>query len=60
MIVSTPVKIEPILKSADSLVVALPELDGADVGRDEDGATEDGVEGRGKDGRHEGLREQHR
>ena len=56
MIVPTPVKIEPILEtSADSLVVALPELDGADVGRDEDGATEDGVEGRGKDGRHEGL-----
>lgn len=32
------------------LVVSLPELDGSDVGGDEDGAAQEGVEGGGEDG----------
>lgn len=32
------------------LVVSLPEFDRADVGGDEDGTAQEGVEGSGKDG----------
>lgn len=43
----------------DSLVVALPELEGPRVGHDEDGATQQGVERRGEERGEQGLNEQH-
>ena len=43
----------------DSLVVALPELEGPRVGHDEDGATQQGVERRGEECGEQGLNEQH-
>lgn len=41
------------------LVVSLPELDGSDVGGDEDGAAQEGIEWRGEDGGDHRLDEQH-
>lgn len=43
----------------DSLVVALPELQGPRVGHDEDGTAQQGVEGRGEERREQSLNEQH-
>lgn len=42
-----------------SLVVPLPELDGANVGGNEDGTAQKRVEGSGEDRRHNGLNKQH-
>ena len=41
------------------VVVPLPELDGTDVGADEDGGAQEGVEGGGEDAGEDGLQEQH-
>lgn len=41
------------------LVVSLPELDRTDIGGDEDGAAQEGVEGSGEDCGHYSLDEQH-
>lgn len=41
------------------LVVSLPELDWTDVGGDEDGTAQEGVERRGEDGRYHSLDKQH-
>ena len=41
------------------VVVPLPELDGAHVGADEDGAAQEGVEGGGEEGGDERLQEEH-
>ena len=46
-------------KEMGLLIIPLPELDGSDVGGDEDGAAQEGVEGGGEDGRHNGLHKQH-
>lgn len=41
------------------LVISFPELDRADVGGDEDGTAQEGVEGSGEDCRHYSLDKQH-
>lgn len=41
------------------LVVPLPELDGPWVGGDEDGAAQEGAEGRVEEGGEESLKQQH-
>lgn len=41
------------------LVVSFPELDGTDVGGDEDGTAQEGVEGSREDGRDYGLDKKH-
>ena len=41
------------------VVVPLPELDWTDVGADEDGGAQEGVEGGGEDAGEDGLQEQH-
>lgn len=44
---------------AARVVVALPELDGAHVGGEENGAAKEGIQRRGEYGRDAGLQEQH-
>lgn len=45
--------------ASHSLVVSFPEFDGTNIGGDEDGAAQDGIQGSGKESGNNGLEEEH-